>query len=91
MSALSPDNTIISLKSLVTHDLHYCCLWAFFSLYEKPGLIALRLGLSRQAVHKHKRRFVEGEYKCERCPRCLAPSLESLRQKLPGSSALPPR
>lgn len=35
---------------MVTQDLHYCCLWFFFSRFRKTGTIAARLGVSPQAV-----------------------------------------
>lgn len=69
----------ITLQSLVCNDLKYCCLYAFFSLYaDRPGQIALRLGLSRVAVHKHKRRFLAGEYVCEKRENCLCRRLPQI-------------
>lgn len=39
-----------TIRSMVTGDLGYCCLWFFFSRFRKTGLIAARLGVSRQAI-----------------------------------------
>lgn len=39
-----------TIRSMVTQDLHYCCLWFFFSRFRRTGLIAARLGVSPQAV-----------------------------------------
>lgn len=39
-----------TIRSMVLGDLHYCCLWFFFSRFRRTGLIAARLGVSPQAV-----------------------------------------
>lgn len=61
------------LPSLICgkNGLNYCCLWAFFTLFRKTGEIASRLGCSRQAVQKYRKRYREGRMKCESCEGCL--------------------
>jgi hypothetical protein len=51
--------------------LNYCCLWAFFTLFQRTGVIAERLGVSRQAVQRYRRRYREGCYRCEQRDKCL--------------------
>ena len=40
----------ITIISMITKDLHYCCAWFFFTRFRKTGMIAARLGVSPQAV-----------------------------------------
>lgn len=44
----------ITIRSMVTQDLHYCCLWFFFTRFRKTGVVADRLGVSPQAVRASK-------------------------------------
>lgn len=78
MIVLSAHNPIVTVRSLICTDLHYCCPYAFFSLYSNVHQITLRLGVSRQAVHKWTRRMREGKLSCENSSNCLAARL-SLR------------
>ena len=59
----------LTIKELVTKDLHYCCIWAFFRLYTDPALIAARLGVSDRAVRSARAKAREAG--CQSCPRCL--------------------
>lgn len=70
---LRADNVRVTFKSLVTgkHGLNYCCVWAFFKLHKRTGLIAARLGLTDRAVRYNKARFKSGEFACEKCEKCL--------------------
>lgn len=68
-----------NLKQLITRSLGYCCLWAFFSLYRKPGQIADRLGCTKNAVKYRKNQFLDGKLKCEQCTNCMKSSLRRLR------------
>ena len=43
-----------TIFSMVTQDLHYCCLWFFFSRFRKTRVVADRLGVSPQAVRACK-------------------------------------
>lgn len=53
----------ISIQSMITQDLGYCCEGLFFSLYPQTTLIALRLGVSERAVRYHRAQ-------AKRCPKC---------------------
>lgn len=64
--------------------LGYCCLFAFFSLFRKTGEIAERLGVSRQAVQRYRRRYKEGCYHCEQHPSCMVKRIEA-KQSLRSS------
>lgn len=77
---------MLTIPSLVTKDLGYCCLWSFFTLYRRTGVIATRLGVSRQAVQKYRKRYREGCYRCEQRDKCLLSKARSL-----GSSSEPSR
>lgn len=81
-------NTIIStdLSSLVCGGLNYCCLHAFFSLYEKTpaSLIALRLGVHRRTVLRWKARWRAGEFSCFGGANCLAHKIPLKPKKAEG-------
>lgn len=62
---------MITLKTLITIDLGYCCLWVFFQRFHSTRLIAARLGLTRQCVQKHKARWRRKDYSCEQCANCM--------------------
>lgn len=51
--------------------LGYCCLYAFFRLFKRTGLIAARLGMDDRTVRYQKARFRSGEYQCEKLDCCL--------------------
>lgn len=65
------------IKDLITGDLGFCCLWAFFKCYRRTDLIATRLGFSRRAVQVHKARFKSGEMVCQgvACHGCMKAKL----------------
>lgn len=65
----------ITIHSLVTKDLGYCCLYAFFRLYRQTGVIATRLGVTDRAIRKHKEAFRAGELRCGKCKTCMLPAL----------------
>ena len=61
----------ITVKSLVTEDLGYCCTWFFFKHYRKTALIAARLGVTDRAVRLAKEKVDEGLDRCAECKGCL--------------------
>lgn len=61
----------LSVKSLITQDLGYCCLWFFFTRYKKTGLIAARLGVTERAVRYAKAEVRSGCSKCEGREACM--------------------
>ena len=72
MNALSDHNTNASyVERTITKVLGYCCLWAFFSLFRRTEMIALRLGVTSRTVRLYKERHRDGEFKCEGCAKCL--------------------
>lgn len=74
-----------TIKTLITQDLRYCCVWAFFSIFKKTPEIAARLGVSERAV-RYAKAEVRKRGKCEGCERCLKEHVRSL--KLCGKAAL---
>lgn len=42
----------ITIRLLVTQDLHYCCLWFFLTRFRRTSVVADRLGVSPQAVRQ---------------------------------------
>lgn len=71
MDPLSPDKRSPLFIRLICGDLGYCCIYAFFRLFKRTGLIATRLGMSRRTVQLYKVRWRAGEFKCEGCKNCL--------------------
>ena len=65
----TPKMTRPTVKSLITKDLGYCCLWFFFKHYRNTALIAARLGVTQRAVQIAKAEAREGC--CEGRPGCL--------------------
>lgn len=63
--------------------LGYCCVWLFFARFKQTSLISHRLGVDRATVKRWKARWRTGEFRCEKCERCmvlkLARSLQSGR------------
>jgi hypothetical protein len=43
-----------TILSMVTQDLHYCCLWFFFTRFRKTAVVADRLGVTTRAVRMNK-------------------------------------
>lgn len=75
------DNTIPLTEHLITQGLGYCCLWAFFTLFKRTGLIAIRLGVTPQTIRRYKARFRGGEFKCkEDCQRCMKKAIRARQQ-----------
>ena len=68
----------ITISSLVTEGLGYCCEFGFFRRYKRTGLIAERLGVSERAVRYRKELFAAGKIKCKNCPGCLDVKLRKL-------------
>lgn len=61
----------LTVASMITHDLGYCCEFKFFSLYKDTPLIAARLGIDERTVRKRKAALAEGRIKCNECPNCM--------------------
>lgn len=83
MRTLPPGNTrtkrTYTLRQLITENLGYCCMFAFFTRNHRTCMIALRLGVTDRAVRKCKALFKAGEYSCEGCGNCLKSTLEKLK------------
>lgn len=62
----------ITVSSLITEDMGYCCLWFFFKRFRRTGLIAARLGLSKRAVQYAKARVDSGCTACPHKANCMA-------------------
>jgi len=69
------------LKTLVVDGLGYCCLWAFFSLFEHltGQMIADRLGCTPPTVSKWRTLYDRDELRCTNCEKC---ALSRVRKKL---------
>lgn len=65
--------------TLITIDLHYCCVWAFFSIFGRTQQIADRLGVHPSNVRRLKARVRSGELKCEGCDRCMKGAVRTVR------------
>jgi len=61
----------ITLRSLVTQDLGYCCVWFFLTRFRKSRVVADRLGLDIRTVNYARARVKSGEEKCAGCEGCL--------------------
>ena len=61
----------ITIRSMVTKDLHYCCLWFFLTRFRRTRLVADRLGVSDQAVQAARRNVKCGLEKCESRSNCM--------------------
>jgi hypothetical protein len=69
----------LTIHTLITEDLGYCCEWFFFSRFRRSALIADRLGVTQRAVQIHR---AEARHSaCENCPNCL-------RRKITASGEL---
>lgn len=68
-----------NITRLVTEGLGYCCLFAFFSLFRRTGIISDRLGVTSAAIRYRKAQFREGKLVCKRCPNCLRSQLKRLK------------
>lgn len=77
----SGDKTIALTEHLITDGLGYCCLFAFFSIYRRTSMIALRLGVTPRTIRLYKARFRDGEYKCAGCERCLASKIRDANDR----------
>ena len=73
MSTQKPSRQTV--KRLVCEGLNYCCLWAFFRLHKRTGLIATRLGVTERAIRYWKMAFKQGDLSCEKCEKCLKDKL----------------
>lgn len=79
MSELSPHIPRESLtSSLITQGLGYCCEAVFWYTFTKvpSGTIAVRLGIERKTVQRHRSAFARGEFQCEKKDSCLSLKLQ---------------
>ena len=60
-----------TLEDLVTKDLGYCCIYAFFALHRNNAQIAARLGMNVTAVRRYRREFASGLRRCTEVKNCL--------------------
>lgn len=65
--------------TLVTDGLHYCCPWAFFSIFRKTPEIAARLGVCDRTVRRAKANVDDGKWKCEGCTNCMKKQVQAVR------------
>lgn len=75
----------ITTETLITGprpSLHYCCLWAFFSLFKSPTLIAARLGVCTKSVSNAKKRAMQEG--CQHCPNCRKDQLSKVSIQFPS-------
>jgi len=70
-----------TLKSLITQDLGYCCLWFFFSRFQRTSVIATRLGLHKRTVRAARAQVTNGECECECRANCMKKYLRIERIK----------
>ena len=77
-----PNRNVIPLtEQLIVNNMGYCCLWAFFSLYRRTALIALRLGITTRTVSSYKARFKAGEFQCKGdCARCMKRAVKAAKE-----------
>ena len=61
----------ITLEHLVTKDLGYCCIYAFFALHRSNRMIATRLGMNITTVARYRREFASGLRRCTEANNCL--------------------
>jgi hypothetical protein len=59
------------IEELITENMGFCCLYAFFTKYRQTSQIAFRLGVSDRAIRSYKERFKAGEFECKKCENCL--------------------
>lgn len=59
-------------------SLGYCCEYAFFRLYKKTGLIAARLGVSKQAVKARKALWRAKKIECKKLDCCQLEKIKAL-------------
>ena len=72
---------------MILHDLGYCCLQRFFTLYPSTILIAARLGVTTRAIRYLKREVKKGRKgQCTNCPSCLHPSRLLTERGVPPES-----
>lgn len=61
----------LSVATLITDGLGYCCPWLFFQLYRKTSVIADRLGVTDRAVRYLKSKVDNHVCTCEGHPHCM--------------------
>ena len=61
----------ITVEHLITEGLGYCCPWFFLTRFKKTGVVAARLGVSRQAVLYARNRVHNGEWECKKTDKCM--------------------
>lgn len=57
--------------SVVTEDLGYCCVAAFFARNGHTATIAARTGISQRKVRMKKALWLQGQFVCEKKEGCL--------------------
>lgn len=80
MNAQCNHNTSTLTSRLIKDGLGYCCLWAFFSMFKRTELIAIRLGVTPRTIRLYRARFRGGEYKCEECQKCMKRVVKARQQ-----------
>lgn len=65
--------------TLIVDGLHYCCPWAFFSIFRDTPTIAARLGVDPSTIRRAKASFRRGEMKCEGCERCMKEQVRTIK------------
>lgn len=70
------------IESLVEDDLHYCCPFAFFSLYKETRMLEARLGVSDRQIRVWKQKLREGKITCKGKPDCLRCRMKDVKMVL---------
>jgi hypothetical protein len=66
----------VTVGTLITDGLGYCCPWVFFRRFRSTAMIALRLGVSTGTVRTWKRAFKAGEFTCTCRENCMKEKLK---------------
>lgn len=79
-----------TVKSLITQDLGYCCLWFFFTHNRQTALVAERLGVSTRAIRYAKAEALSSchcDEKANCMNRLITRSGDLRKIRLPASTA----
>jgi len=63
--------TRLTIATLVTQDLGYCCPYFFFTHFRNTALLAARLGVTDRAIRGAKARVDDKQWVCEHAASCL--------------------
>ncbi len=66
-----PSNQPPTFASIVTEDLGYCCVAAFFARNQNTARIAERTGIARRNIKGKKALWKQGQFVCKNTEGCL--------------------